>query len=62
MLRTKAQEVAIVDLQSLVIMETGQKQCLKIRTILPECPTHLLLLFLFREYNGFGFFLQRTKL
>jgi hypothetical protein len=32
MLRTKAQEVAVVDLQSLMIMETGRKQCLKIRT------------------------------
>jgi hypothetical protein len=55
MLRTKAQEVAVVDLQSLVIMETGRKRCLKIRAILPECPSHLLLLFLCREYNGFGF-------
>jgi hypothetical protein len=51
MLRTKAQEVAVVDLQSLVIIETERKQCL---TILPERSSSLLLLFLFREYNSFG--------
>ena len=54
MLRIRIQEVAIVNLQSFVIMETRQNCYIHHKDYFAESSFELLLLFLCREYNDCG--------